>query len=69
MDESADVATWMIVKGYATGHGDTVADMLDELERQAIDAERKRCVDIVRLARAGEIDGDFRSIINRMKDI
>ena len=69
MGESAEVAIWMIKKGYKTGHGDTVADMLDELECQAIDAERKRCVDIVQLARADGIDGDFRSIIHRMKDI
>lgn len=61
MSESADVAIWMIGKGYATGHGDTVADMLDELERQAIEAERKRCIDIVQLA-LGAICSDFRPV-------
>jgi hypothetical protein len=28
------VAWWMAQNGYATGHGDTIADMLDELESQ-----------------------------------
>lgn len=34
----------------------------------AVTAERQRCADIVQLAREGEIDGDFRSIINRIKN-
>lgn len=34
-----------------------------------MNAERKRCADIVQLARDGEIDGDFRSIIHRIKDV
>ena len=29
------VALWMMGHGYATGHGDTIQDMLDELEIQA----------------------------------
>lgn len=29
------VAQWMIKHGYATGHGDTIEDMLGELEAQA----------------------------------
>lgn len=28
------IALWMIGKGYATGHGDTVEDMLNEIEWQ-----------------------------------
>ena len=31
------VAEWIIAHGYATGHGDTVEDMLNELEWQAKD--------------------------------
>jgi hypothetical protein len=33
--EKDRVAEWMIARGYATGHGDTVEDMLGELEAQA----------------------------------
>lgn len=34
-DESQRVALWMASQGYATGHGDTIEDMLGELEWQA----------------------------------
>lgn len=33
--KSEQVALWMIANDYATGHGDTIADMLAELEWQA----------------------------------
>jgi hypothetical protein len=33
-----------------------------------VTAERERCAGIVQLAREGEIDGDFRSIIHRIKN-
>jgi endonuclease YncB( thermonuclease family) len=29
------IAVWMIERGYATGHGDTIEDLLAELEAQA----------------------------------
>lgn len=32
---SEQVARWMISNGYATGHGETIEDMLVELEAQA----------------------------------
>ncbi|MDE2471081.1 MAG: hypothetical protein KGL35_20635 [Bradyrhizobium sp.] len=32
---SEQVARWMISNGYATGHGETIEDMLAELEAQA----------------------------------
>ena len=35
------VADWMIERSYATGHGDTVSDMLIELEWQAKERGRK----------------------------
>lgn len=30
------IPSWMTARGYATGHGDTIEDMLSELEAQAI---------------------------------
>ena len=33
--ERNKVAQWMIQRSYATGHGDTVEDLLKELEWQA----------------------------------
>lgn len=40
--KDSDVALWMISRGYATGHGDTIADMLGELETQAIERGREK---------------------------
>jgi hypothetical protein len=33
-DALETLAQWMIQRGYATGHGDTVADLLHELDWQ-----------------------------------
>lgn len=62
MEEKDQVAIWMMSNGYATGHGDTIADMLGEMEAQIIKHERKRCAGIVQLAREDKVDTDFRSI-------
>ena len=32
--EREKVAAWMMAKGYATGHGDTIEDLLQELAWQ-----------------------------------
>jgi len=57
-----EVAKWMIEHGYATGHGDTIANMLDELEMEVMSRENVRAVAIVHLARYGKIDNDLRCI-------
>lgn len=57
-DERNKVASWMMARGYATGHGDTTEDLLQELEWQiaenwtrgmvnGVQAEREACIDIV----------------------
>ena len=33
-DERNKLASWMIAQGYATGHGDTMEGLLEELERE-----------------------------------
>ena len=45
--ERDKVARWMIERGYATGHGDTVEDMLDELDWQVRERERQRIEDLL----------------------
>jgi hypothetical protein len=56
-DEREKVAKWMISKGYSTGHGDTIEDLLAELEQQLFEnwtnsvmkvaaAEREACAKI-----------------------
>lgn len=41
--------------------------MSDKRIDAARDAERKRCVDILQLARFGEIDQDWRSVISMIE--
>ena len=41
--EREKVARWQIGSGYATGHGDTIEDLLVELEWQVREAEREAC--------------------------
>ena len=54
MTDKEKVAQWMIRSGYATGHGDTVEDLLKELEWQiaenwtnalvkGVEGEREAC--------------------------
>ena len=37
MTDKEKIAQWMIQQGYATGHGDTVEDLLKELEWQILE--------------------------------
>ena len=39
--EREKVAAWMIARGYATGHGDSVEDLLQELDWQIREQERE----------------------------
>ena len=43
--ERNKLAEWMMAKGYATGHGDTIEDLLDELEWQVRERQRQRLHD------------------------
>jgi hypothetical protein len=60
--ERNKVAAWMMAQGYATGHGDTMEGLLEELEREigfkraelwlkrindAVLAEREACAKII----------------------
>ena len=42
-----EIAEWMIKQGYATGHGDSVVDLLTELEWQVAEKEREMCAKLV----------------------
>ena len=42
-EEREKVAAWMMARGYATGHGDSVEDLLQELEWQIREQEREAC--------------------------
>ena len=53
--ECEKVARRIIQKGYATGHGDTIEDLLTELEWQVAERERDACAYIL-LEYAGRDD-------------
>jgi hypothetical protein len=46
VESSSKVAQWMIERSYATGHGDTVEDLLKELEWQVREEERELCAQV-----------------------
>ena len=57
MTDKEKVSQWMMDKGYATGHGDTIEELLKELEWQVAEREREACAKVVEadgLARGNE---------------
>jgi hypothetical protein len=46
MSDKEKVSQWMMDKGYATGHGTSVADLLQELEWQVAEREREACAKV-----------------------
>ena len=46
--ERNKLATWMMAQGYATGHGDTIEQLLDELRWQVRESEREAVEDLLR---------------------
>lgn len=57
MSEKETVANWMIANGFSTGHGDSAADMLNELAwqinqrvDQRVDQRVARAIDAERVA-------------------
>ena len=44
--EREKVAKWMVERSYATGHGDTIEDLLTEIDWQAAEREREACASV-----------------------
>jgi hypothetical protein len=44
--EREKVARWQIGSGYSTGHGETIEDLLTELEWQVRESEREACAKV-----------------------
>lgn len=44
MSDLQKISQWMMEHGYATGHGTSVGDLLQELEWQVAEREREACV-------------------------
>jgi hypothetical protein len=67
--EREKVAQWMTRQGYATGHGDTIEDLLKELEWQIeerIRNEREACAKACEILEAE--DDSFYAEFSRAKD-
>lgn len=45
--ERNKVAVWLMAKGYATGHGDTIEDLLNEVAWQTRESELNACCDLL----------------------
>ena len=69
MTDKEKLAQWMIRSGYATGHGDTVEDLLKELEWQiaenwtnalvkGVEGEREECAKVCEDNAKEWIDGN-----------
>lgn len=59
--EREKLAAWMIERGYATGHGDSIEKLLEELEWQIeerISNEREACASIC-FQEGPSIDGEL----------
>jgi hypothetical protein len=44
--EREKVAAWMMRQGYATGHGDSIEKLLEELDWQIVEREREACAKV-----------------------
>ena len=44
--ERERVAAWMHFNDYTTGHGDTIEDLLEEIQAQAAESERWKCAEV-----------------------
>ena len=47
MSDKEKVAQWMIERGFVTEHGDTIEDLLKEIEWQVKEREREACAKLV----------------------
>ena len=58
--EREKVARWQIGSGYTTGHGDSIEDLLVELEWQVRESEREACAKVCESMRPSEQEFDQR---------
>jgi len=54
------VAAWMMRQGYATGHGESIEDLLKELEWQIREREREACANLLLNVSLDSMDADPR---------
>ena len=59
LEERNQIAEWMMAKGYATGHGDSVGDLLTELEWQVRERQRNQLADKIDQMPFGDTSASF----------
>jgi len=52
------VANWIMDIGFATGHGDSIVDLLDQLEWQIAEKEREACAKLLERTDLGGLKSD-----------
>ena len=52
------VANWIMDRGFATGHGDSIVDLLDQLQWQIEEKEREACAKLFELTDLGGLKSD-----------
>ena len=57
--EREKVARWMMERGYATGHGDTIQDLITEVEWQVAELENEACAKLCEDKRATLDEADI----------
>lgn len=55
--ERNKVAQWIMARGYSTGHGDTVEDLLKELELTVREQERELCAQLCEEIKGVKLQG------------
>ena len=65
--ELNQIAEWMMAKGYATGHGDSVEDLLTELEWQIRERQRNQLADKIDQMPFGDTAASFAVWVRRQQ--
>ena len=65
--ERQKVAQWMIRRSYATGHGDSVEDLLKEIEWQVAEAENEACAKMCEALDTWNMDDPGSSAANAIR--
>ena len=64
--ERNKLAAWMIERGYATGHGDSIEKLLEELEWQIEERIRNECEECAKVCDVLAVHPEYASDITKV---
>ena len=64
--ERNKLAAWMIERGYATGHGDSIEKLLEELEWQIAERIRNECEECAKVCDVLAVHPEYASDITKV---